>query len=1858
MSIVSQGYSQCTPVIGSNIDPIEVCEGATVLFSDKSACSTLYTEWDFGDGSLKTTVTNPSHIFSAGVTGDATYTVTLRKSDDQVNWIDSKKDVTIYKKPLASFNVSTPNLKACVIVDTLQFTNTSAMPVGTTLAWDFGDGSTLSAPASATPTHTYTSTGGSPYPTKLTVTNIKGCSSSASKNITVNEIPNPDFTMSTASGCDPVTVSVTNKTKDEASITKWLWNFGGQATSTSKDTTAVTITGANIYGIKLSATNSAGCTNTTTKNLTVKKTPTVSFNSPANVCVADTANVFYTGDGDPTASYNWSFPNSQSATGNTFGPYKLTYGSAGLRNIILEVTENGCAKKDTTTIAVNPLPVVSLTSDDLDSTICEGSEIIFSAKPSGYGKYMFYNQGVEVQNGVSASYKTKGLLSPNSLTVIAQDGNLCRSLVSNAIVTNVKPEPITTISTPSTSICDKDTVEITATGVFDSYTFSRGYLILQQGSSPILKTTLLDDGDQVTAYASNNACEGRVSNALTFTETKRALKPILNCGRATSTSIAVVWNDDPLVSSYELSVDNAPYYSPSSRNIDSVAVGGNAGYWFKVFGNAALPCGNSLVSDSIYCPKGPYEPISFVANPSASACEGDTVNLSIHNLITASSQYWIRWDGGAFSKDSTFHLIADTSRLVTVEMIDSIQPNAPSFKHSFVLTVQAAPKAKIISKSLNLCEGLLHTFTADTAGYDKYQYFLNGPLVQDSDYHVYSNNSLLAGANQIILKTTDKGCFSRDTLDFNVVPKVTAVINASSATVCEGDVIDYTAVGNFDYYIFTNTLTGKVIQDSTINVMSTNSALDVTLVTKDKYGCYSNSANAQVSSIPLPEAVISASKPTGANICENESIILTAASPTGTSYNFYDNYHLAQSSASLTYQSDSITDKHNYFVRAIYKGCLGPSSDTISYVVSNTLQKPQVYCGTSASGTVNILWDAIPSAKGYQISVNKVNNGIFQSPSSGLTGLSHTVTGLNTIDSIVARVIATGTLPCGNSIVSDSVKCYLPCSGINFEQNFVTKEVCVGDSLELSISNITGGSGNYNIFWDGVAGLTSKKIKVNQDKIIYVAVSDKNGSTCTPTKKWFKIKANKLPKVSLAAKSTYCSDEIAILEASPRNYDNYEFFDRLLSISNGLNPTAIDSTVENGHYYSVVATHNNCRDTSNVIKISVDTVLSIPNIYCGISSPLTVTFEWSDVKNATGYEVSVNGFPYKTPSSGLNGLSDLTSSLNAGDIVSAKVRAIGAAPCSTSDASPIISCVAKPCGRKSFAISNDTTICEGRSITVKLTEIDSPSAQYGFSWDGGATYGRILSRAFTVKSDTTITVAMIDSTELACPKTVMRMRVKVNKIPVFNILLNNLNNSSCAGEILTISPSVQGFDKYTYRIDGNLVQDSILSKYSTNSLAIGLHTITGSSVYNTCVFSAASKVNEVLSFPSLTFSSSDTDNSICTGNALIFTGSTGFEEYDFLKNTISVQKGTSSTFATNTLANGDVVSLVATIHGQCHRTSQDIKTKVLAIPKFKLTSSDPDNKICDKELVTFTISPSPVSYNLFNNNLSLGTALTSPTFSMNNLKSSDKIYVLANNGGCTGYSDTVQTTVDFRPTVILSSKVDSLCIGSSKLYSATSTPTGANYLWSTGATGSSITYAPTASSVLWVKAITGNCSSIPDSAKVYVDLNPPIASAGFDQTICRYESVKLSASGGQFYHWILGDSIANPLLQSTTVTPLKTSTYRVIVSNRVCRDSADVTITVDKCLTELPSNKLPQVITPNGDGSNDALIFTDIDYFPNAKLTVYNRWSNIVFEGNHYNNDWKGTTTNGSLLPDGTYFYVLELGNGREPYTNYIMIQR
>lgn len=114
--------------------------------------------------------------------------------------------------------------------------------------------------------------------------------------------------------------------------------------------------------------------------------------------------------------------------------------------------------------------------------------------------------------------------------------------------------------------------------------------------------------------------------------------------------------------------------------------------------------------------------------------------------------------------------------------------------------------------------------------------------------------------------------------------------------------------------------------------------------------------------------------------------------------------------------------------------------------------------------------------------------------------------------------------------------------------------------------------------------------------------------------------------------------------------------------------------------------------------------------------------------------------------------------------------------------------------------------------------------------------------------------------------------------------------------------------------------------------------------------------------------------------------------------------------------------------------------------------------------------------------------------------------------------------------------------------------------------------------------------------------------------------------------------------------------FNEIGEHEVCHDI----VTSDGCVAVLCKNALvipaeivvPNIFTPNGDGVNDTLEFTYLEYYPENELIVFNRWGTEVYSRKGYRNDWSGDG-----LADGTYYFILTVPN-KLSQNGYVKITR
>jgi gliding motility-associated-like protein len=91
------------------------------------------------------------------------------------------------------------------------------------------------------------------------------------------------------------------------------------------------------------------------------------------------------------------------------------------------------------------------------------------------------------------------------------------------------------------------------------------------------------------------------------------------------------------------------------------------------------------------------------------------------------------------------------------------------------------------------------------------------------------------------------------------------------------------------------------------------------------------------------------------------------------------------------------------------------------------------------------------------------------------------------------------------------------------------------------------------------------------------------------------------------------------------------------------------------------------------------------------------------------------------------------------------------------------------------------------------------------------------------------------------------------------------------------------------------------------------------------------------------------------------------------------------------------------------------------------------------------------------------------------------------------------------------------------------------------------------------------------------------------------------------------------------------------------------------------SVNIPGGFSPNGDGINDLFMVDGIETYPNNRLLIYNQEGKLVLEMEDYQNTWNGKLSGefaGSDLPEGTYFYILDLEDGGVPLKGSIYIRK
>lgn len=336
------------PIVNFSADgPPNACTGTPTNFQNQTtnpdARQITGWLWSFDDpGSPEPeTVSEPEHIFeNAG-----TYSVSLTATTAEGCTGIAEKEIVIHATPSTAFTRSA----SCLNVPTL-FTGPSD-PAITSHYWEIGTSYYLTA----SPTHTFKSSGSHPLYVEVTADN--GCVASHSESISVPVPLNADFSvLKNCVGQEAVFTDITSGAEPVASTS---WSVNG-VPSASGSPLAYTFNVEGDNDVTLTVVSDAGCTYVKSKTVAIVPPPVAGFSS-APQTGAYPLDVDFTNTSSLATHYLWEFLDGSGTTTTETSPSYAFIGEGSFDVRLTAYNAQGCSslyEEQITTVA--PLPDVHI----------------------------------------------------------------------------------------------------------------------------------------------------------------------------------------------------------------------------------------------------------------------------------------------------------------------------------------------------------------------------------------------------------------------------------------------------------------------------------------------------------------------------------------------------------------------------------------------------------------------------------------------------------------------------------------------------------------------------------------------------------------------------------------------------------------------------------------------------------------------------------------------------------------------------------------------------------------------------------------------------------------------------------------------------------------------------------------------------------------------------------------------------------------------------------------------------------------------------------------------------------------------------------------------------------------------------------------------------------------------------------------------------------------------------------------------------------------------------------------------------------------------------------------------------------
>ena len=712
--------------------------------------------------------------------------------------------------------------------------------------------------------------------------------------------------------------------------------------------------------------------------------------------------------------------------------------------------------------------------------------------------------------------------------------------------------------------------------------------------------------------------------------------------------------------------------------------------------------------------------------------------------------------------------------------------------------------------------------------------------------------------------------------------------------------------------------------------------------------------------------------------------------------------------------------------------------------------------------------------------------------------------------------------------------------------------------------------------------------------------------------------------------------------------------------------------------------------TTPVISATTTYYVSINDGTCESSrTPVIATINSTLIApTATGGSSCGTGVVTLTASGGTNGQYRWYAAATGGTTITGEVNSSYTTPSLSSTTTYYVSVNVGSCESTRTAVvallntppTAPTTIGASSCIAASLTLNASGGVNGQYRWyilaTGGTALTREVNSLYTTPSISATTTYYVSINDGACES---------SRTPVVATINSTLpaptatGGSSCGTGVVTLTASggTNGqYRWYTVATGGTALTGQVNSSFTSPSIS------TTTTYYvsindGTCESTRTSVIATINTPPS---TPTATGGSSC-GTGLVTLNASGgttgqYRWYTVATGGTALAGEVNSSFTTPSIST-TTTYYVSINDGTCESSRTSVVATINTPPSAPTATG---GSSCGTGVVTLNASGGVNGQYRWYTLASGGTALTgqvNSSYTSPSISTTTTYYVSINNGSCESLRSSVLATINPVPAkpIVTTSGSTTLCSGQSVTLSA---PVGFTYSWSTGAASQQIIVSSSGS--FTVQITSAGCTSVasdPIVVSVGVCNQPPVIAATTVQAEVE-GSVTLKLTS------LLSDPDNNLDLSTLRIIqqPSSGASASINPNNELILNYQGLSFAgIDELIIEvcdLSGDCVQQKITidvvgdiivynaisPNDDNKNPAFILKYIDAIEqtkNNKVSIFNRWGDLVWEGVNYNNTsvaFTGANKNGNELPTGTYFYKIEFVSGRKTDSGYLSLKR